>query len=347
MARGDILALAAEKGRVVDRKQHAHRRLIDRERLERLGIFVIADRVADLEALDADQRADFAAIDALDLRLAEPVEHHQILDARLDHRLAVPLGERDRHARTERAARQLADGDSADVGRIFERSNQQLRRPLLHLRSGYVVDDRVQQRRNVLRALLPHMRHPALLGAAVNGHEVELLFGRVQREHQVEHLLVDFLGTAVRLVYLIDDDDRLLTQRQRFLKHEPRLRHRAFERIHEQQHAVGHVQHALHLAAEVGVARRIDDIDLVSVIVDRHVLRQDRDPALALQIVVVHDQLAGLLVVPEKMPLHNHLVDQRSLSVIDVGDDRYVAYFLHTVSLSRGKGTKLIYLCHQ
>jgi len=47
------------------------------------------------------------------------------------------------------------------------------------------------------------------------------------------------------------------------------------------------------------------------------------------------------------MPLHNHLVDQRSLSVIDVGDDRYVAYFLHTVSLSRGKGTKLIYLCHQ
>jgi len=95
------------------------------------------------------------------------------------------------------------------------------------------------------------------------------------------------------------------------------------------------------------VARRIDDIDLVSVVVDRHVLRQDRDPALALQIVVVHDQLAGLLVVPEKMPLHNHLVDQRSLSVIDVGDDRYVAYFLHTVSLSRGKGTKLIYLCHQ
>ena len=69
-------------------------------------------------------------------------------------------------------------------------------------------------------------------------NEVELFFGGSEGEHQVEHLLVDFLGTAVRLVYLIDDDDRLLTQRQRFLKHEPRLRHRAFERVHEQQHAV-------------------------------------------------------------------------------------------------------------
>ena len=57
-----------------------------------------------------------------------------------------------------------------------------------------------------------------------------------------------------------------------------------FGRVDQQQHAVDHRQHALDLAAEVGVAGRVDDVDLVVLVVDGGVLRQDGDAALALEV---------------------------------------------------------------
>src|SRR3712207_7784659 len=41
---------------------------------------------------------------------------------------------------------------------------------------------------------------------------------------------------------------------------------------------------SLDLAAEVGVAGGVDDVDLVAAVVDRRVLGLDRDPALALEV---------------------------------------------------------------
>ena len=63
-------------------------------------------------------------------------------------------------------------------------------------------------------------------------------------------------------VDLVDDHDRAQTQRQRPLQHGARLRHRPFDGVDQQQAAIGHVEHALDLAAEIGVAGRVDDVDL-------------------------------------------------------------------------------------
>ena len=49
---------------------------------------------------------------------------------------------------------------------------------------------------------------------------------------------------------------------ERLAQHEARLRHRPFGGVDQQQAAVGHLQHALDLAAEVGVAGRVDEVDL-------------------------------------------------------------------------------------
>ena len=84
-----------------------------------------------------------------------------------------------------------------------------------------------------------------------------------------------------------------------FLQHEAGLRHGAFEGIDQQQHAVDHLQHALDLAGEIGVAGGIDDVDLDALIVNGGVLGQDGDAALALQIVGVHHALGHLLVLAE------------------------------------------------
>ena len=54
--------------------------------------------------------------------------------------------------------------------------------------------------------------------------------------------------------------------------HELGLRHRPLGRVHQHHDAVHHVQDALHLAAEIGVARRIDDVDARAFPLDRGTL---------------------------------------------------------------------------
>ena len=63
---------------------------------------------------------------------------------------------------------------------------------------------------------------------------------------------------------------------------------------------VDHRQHALDLAAEIGVSRRVDDVDAVVVPADRRVLREDRDAAFALELVRVHDALLRRLARVER-----------------------------------------------
>ena len=109
------------------------------------------------------------------------------------------------------------------------------------------------------------------------------------------------------------------------LQHGARLRHRPLDGVDQQQAAVGHVQDALDLAAEIGVAGRVDDVDLDAAVGDGRVLGQDRDAPLPLEIVRVDDQLAGRVRVAEDVRLLEHAIDQGRLAVVDVGDDGDVA----------------------
>ena len=130
---------------------------------------------------------------------------------------------------------------------------------------------------------------------------------------------------GVRPVDLVDHHDGLVAQLQSLPQDEARLRHGAFGGVDQQQDAVDHVEHPLHLAAEIGVAGRVHDVDLDVAVADRRVLRQDRDPTLALQVVRVHHPFGHVLVVAENLGLLEHRVDQRGLAVVDVRDNRDVA----------------------
>ena len=105
--------------------------------------------------------------------------------------------------------------------------------------------------------------------------------------------------------------------------------HRALEGVDQQQTAVGHIEHALHLAAEVGVARSVYDIDFGVFVVDGNVLRENRYAALALEVVVVENEFAGVLVFAEKISGEQHFIDQRGLAVVHVGYDGDVTDVLH------------------
>ena len=164
-----------------------------------------------------------------------------------------------------------------------------------------------------------------MLGGAVDDREVELLVGRVERGEQVEHFVDDLGHARVGLVDLVDADDRLEADLQRLADHEFGLRHRAFGCVHQHDRAVDHRQDALDLAAEIGVAGRIDDVDADVLPGDGGRLGHDRDAALLLEIVGIHHAFGDALVFAEGAGLLEQAVDQRGLAMVDVRDDRDIA----------------------
>ena len=109
---------------------------------------------------------------------------------------------------------------------------------------------------------------------------------------------------------------------------EARLGHGALGRVNQQQRAVCHLEHALDLAAKVSVARGVDDVDLDALVLDGDVLGQDGDASLALLVVGVKHALLDLLVLAEGVGGLEHLVNQRGLAVVDVGNDCDVSNLL-------------------
>ena len=88
---------------------------------------------------------------------------------------------------------------------------------------------------------------------------------------------------------------------------------------------IHHRQDALDLAAEIGVAGRVDDVDARVLPVDRGRLGEDGDAALLFEVVGIHGALGDALVVAEGAGLPEKLVDQRGLAMVDVRDDRDIA----------------------
>ena len=144
------------------------------------------------------------------------LEGVQLLDLRAHFR-AVLLGQGDRHAVLEYATVHAAYGYTAYVGVVVQRCDEHLRRALQHLRLGYVLDDGVHQGGDIVGRLLPVGTHPAVLGRAVDGLEVQLLLTGVEVAHQVEHGLLHLIRTAVELVHLVDHHDRLEVKLDGFL----------------------------------------------------------------------------------------------------------------------------------
>ena len=119
-----------------------------------------------------------------------------------------------------------------------------------------------------------------------------------------------------------------MAQLQGLAEHEAGLRHGAFRRVHQQDDAVDHLEDALHLAAEVGVAWGIDDIDFGIAVLDGGIFCQDGNAPLPLQVAGVHNPVHHLLVFAVDAALLEHFVHQGGLAVVNVGDDGNIAQFL-------------------
>ncbi len=182
---------------------------------------------------------------------------------------------------------------------------------------------------------------------------VSLVVGPFEQVHeQFVDLVDDFGDPSVGTVHLVDAQDDRQVGRKSLAQHETGLRKGPFGGIDEQDDAVDHRQPALDLTTEVGVPGGVDDVDRHAlrvprgdgrwaVVVDRCVLREDRDALLALKVAGVHRAFLDMLVGAESTALPEHLVDEGGLAVIDVGDDGDVSDV--AAVLRRHKGQSLRY----
>ncbi len=165
----------------------------------------------------------------------------------------------------------------------------------------------------------------------VEDGKIKLVFGGLEVDEQI----VDFVehgGRArVGAINLVEHDDGEQLRVQCLLQDIARLRQRTFAGVHQEEHAVHHFQGALDFPAEVAVARCIHDVDFRVVVEQRRVFRQNRNPALALEVVRVHHALHDDLIVAEDATLVQHSVHQRGLTVIHVGDDGDIANLRHGI----------------
>ena len=133
-----------------------------------------------------------------------------------------------------------------------------------------------------------------------------------------------FVRTAIRLVYFVNDDNGMQVQMQCLLQNESCLWHGSFKGINKKQHAVSHFQYSFHFTSEIGVAGGINDIYFNSFVFDSSILAENSNAAFAFELIAVHDQITGLLVIAKHVSLVQYSINQRRLSMVNVGNDSYV-----------------------
>ena len=334
LTRGQELAAAAvlvagERG-IVHLEGHADGRFVDGEHRQLLGRIHGADGVGDAQVLDARNGDDVAGVGLGHFHALQAEEAHDLHDLALAD-LAFAIDDRYRHVGADLAALDAADADDADVVAVAERGDAHLERAVhVNRRWRHVLHDGFEQGRHVAAADFRLQAGVAVQRRGVHRVEIELVVRGAEAVEQVEGLVQHPVRARAGAVDLVDHDDRLEAHREGLLGDEARLRHRAVHRVDENQHGIDHRQHALDLAAEVGVARGVDDVDaeflaLGRLPADRGVLGQDRDATFLFQVVAVHHPLGGDRALAERAGLLQHLVDEGGFAVVDVGDDGDVA----------------------
>ena len=321
----DLVALGAGERRIIDEEGHGQGRRIDRLRLQRLVHIERAKRVGDVEFFKTSDGHDIAGLRLLDRLALDAAKRQDLGDAAVFDHLALAVEHLDLLVGLHAAGENPTGDDAAEIGIGLEQRAEQAETAFFDLGLRHMLDHEIEQRRHAILRAGRLVGHPALLGGAVDDREVELLVGGVERREKIEHLVHHLGDAGVRLVDLIDADDGLEADLERLADHEFGLRHGALGGVDQHDGAVDHGQNALHLAAEIRVAGRVDDIDAGVLPGDRGRLGHDRDATLFFKIVAVHDALGHALVLAERARLLEQTIDERGLAVIDVGDDGDVA----------------------
>jgi hypothetical protein len=246
----------------------------------------------------------------------------------LERRLVlVGVAERHHRARRQRSLHHPPDGETPEVVRSIEVGDERLQWSVgSPAGAGTVstIESSSGAQVGVLRRDADAGDRPTLPRDGAEHREVDVLLGHLEVEEQLVDLVHHRSHAGVGAVDLVDDHDRRDAAGDRLREDVAGLRHRSLCGVHEEQDPVDECERPLDLPAEVGVAGRVDQVDLHALPLIDAALARIVIPALPLLIVGVHDPIDRLLVRGEHARRLQHGVDERGLSVIDMRDERDV-----------------------
>ena len=339
VARRHQLALAPGQRAVVDEDAHGDRGRIDLHEMQRRAVFLVGDRLADEHVLEAAQADDVARARVLEFDLLHALMAENRRDVRaLAPPIAVDADDRVAHAHATREDAPI--GDPAQVIAVVEVGDEHLQILVAPEPVGGGICLMISSKSGVmsLRSSVDFLDRVAGLGAGVDHREIELLVAGVEFHEQLEHHVEHLVGPGVLAVDLVDDHDHLRAALHGLFEHELGLRLRAVVAVHDQQHAVDHAHDALDLAAEVGVAGGVHDVDVVAVVLESGVLGADGDALFALQVHGIHHALVRLLVGAEGAGLAQQAIDEGGLAMVNVGNDGNISDLIHKREPPRAAG---------
>ena len=271
MAGSTELTLLTEEWRIVDGEEHTHGWLINSDWRKWLWILIITDGITNLKLLQTNNCTDITRIYMISLLVTHTLECMKFLNLGL-LLCTITMADCYIHGILQSTTMNTTYGDTTCIRAVVERSNKELRSTLQLLRSRDNLYNLVEQIVDVVCRIVVILSHPTILGRTIYYREIKLILSSIKVAHEIEYHLINFLWTAVRLIHLINNNDRLQTELQSFLQHETGLRHRTLESVNKQETTVCHIEHALHLTTEVGVSRSIEDIDFNTFPIDRYIL---------------------------------------------------------------------------
>jgi len=188
-----------------------------------------------------------------------------------------------------------------------------------------LFQNQIHQRMNRVRGNVWVSGSKSFPRAAVNNWEIRSFVVRSQFDKEIKDLVEHFVSTGVRAINLIDHDKRLEPHFKGFGEHKSRLRHRAFGGIDQNQTTIGHAEYTFDFATKIGVSRRIDNVDLHPFVRQGDVFSENGNAPLSFQVVGIENALGCQLAGAKLAALGKQAIDQRRVSMVDVGNDDDVA----------------------
>ncbi len=275
VAGGDEAALLAGKGGIVGDEVHGHGGRIDRDERQGPGIVRVGEGDTHGDVLHAGHGHDFPGAGSLDRHFPVALKAEDLGDARR-RQAAVAFRHRDALIQAHGAADHLADAEPAQIGRVIDGVDLQLEHALrVARRRRDMGDDLFKERHHGASPVRvdsgSSRAYPALAEAKTTGKSSSSS-GASSFTNRSKTWSTAQWGRAAGLSILLITTSTGSGIAQGLFQHEIGLRHGPFLGIHQQQAAVRHAQHPLHLAAEIGVTRGVDDVDAVSAVAERAVL---------------------------------------------------------------------------
>ena len=291
-------------------------------------IFWIGVHIANISFINANNCRNITCVNLIALLATQVVKGEQLLD--LAHSAGAIVFDNKNLVTSMNGARIHTTNTNATqvIGVVNGDALHSKRTIDINIWGWKAVDNHVEKREHVVIVIIWIKASVAVNARSkddVLHGELKLLIGCAKVHHKVKRIVDNSLWTSAVAVNLVNNHHDRKTCINGVTQNKARLWHRTLSCIDQQKRTVSHLQNTLYLAAEVGVARGINNVNLDALVLNRDILCQNSNSALTLLIVGVQNSLLNLLILAECIGCFKHLVNHGGFTVVNVGDDSNIS----------------------